>query len=82
MRDIVAGGARPADRFGTCDNKALPGDAGVAKLADAQDLKSWDSKESCGFDSRPRHQIAKDFAIQSFGRVREARKNRPTLAKL
>ena len=31
--------------------------AGVAKLADAQDLKSWDSKESCGFDSRPRHQI-------------------------
>ena len=31
--------------------------AGVAKLADAQDLKSWDSKESCGFDSRPRHHV-------------------------
>jgi hypothetical protein len=35
--------------------------AGVAKLADAQDLKSWDSKESCGFDSRPRHQFVKKF---------------------
>src|SRR6478672_10197508 len=32
--------------------------AGVAKLADAQDLKSWDRKRSCGFDSRPRHQCA------------------------
>ena len=30
--------------------------AGVAKLADAQDLKSWDRKRSCGFDPRPRHQ--------------------------
>ena len=29
--------------------------AGVAKLADAQDLKSWDPKGSCGFDPRPRH---------------------------
>ena len=29
--------------------------AGVAKLADAQDLKSWDLKGSCGFDSHPRH---------------------------
>jgi hypothetical protein len=27
----------------------------VAKLADAQDLKSWDPKGSCGFDSHPRH---------------------------
>jgi hypothetical protein len=30
-------------------------DAGVAKLADAQDLKSWDPQGSYGFDSRPRH---------------------------
>ena len=29
--------------------------AGVAKLADAQDLKSWDPQGSCGFDPRPRH---------------------------
>jgi hypothetical protein len=29
--------------------------AGVAELADAQDLKSWVSKGACGFDSRPRH---------------------------
>ena len=31
--------------------------AGVAKLADAQDLKSWVPKGTCGFDPRPRHQI-------------------------
>ena len=30
-------------------------DAGVAELADAQDLKSWDPQGSCGFDSHPRH---------------------------
>jgi catechol 2,3-dioxygenase-like lactoylglutathione lyase family enzyme len=30
--------------------------AGVAKLADAQDLKSWAAKAACGFDSHPRHQ--------------------------
>ena len=29
--------------------------AGVAKLADARDLKSRDRQRSCGFDSRPRH---------------------------
>ena len=29
----------------------------MAKLADAQDLKSWDPQGSCGFDSRPRHQL-------------------------
>ena len=29
--------------------------AGVAELADAQDLKSWVRKRACGFDSRPRH---------------------------
>src|SRR5262249_14360580 len=28
--------------------------AGVAKLADAQDLKSWVRKRTCGFDPRPR----------------------------
>ena len=27
----------------------------MAKLADAQDLKSWVAKAACGFDSRPRH---------------------------
>jgi hypothetical protein len=30
--------------------------AGVAKLADARDLKSRDPQGSCGFDSHPRHQ--------------------------
>ncbi len=25
-------------------------------MADAQDLKSWDHKKSCGFESRHRHQ--------------------------
>jgi hypothetical protein len=31
-------------------------DAGVAELADAQDLKSWVPKGACGFEARPRHQ--------------------------
>jgi hypothetical protein len=30
-------------------------DAGVAELADAQDLKSCFAKAECGFDPRPRH---------------------------
>jgi hypothetical protein len=30
--------------------------AQVAKLVDAQDLKSCGSKRPCGFDSRPGHQ--------------------------
>ena len=29
--------------------------AGVAELADAQDLKSWGWQQPCGFDSHPRH---------------------------
>jgi hypothetical protein len=33
----------------------LPPYAGVAELADAQDLKFCDPKGSCGFDPRPRH---------------------------
>ena len=33
----------------------IPPHAGVAELADAQDLKSWAPKGACGFDSRPRH---------------------------
>ena len=41
-------------------------DAGVAKLADAQDLKSWVAQAACGFDSRPRH-----FTLAS-ARVRAA----------
>jgi hypothetical protein len=31
--------------------------AGVAELADAQDLKSWVAQAACGFDSRPRHHL-------------------------
>ena len=33
----------------------IPRYAGVAKLADARDLKSRVAKATCGFDSRPRH---------------------------
>ena len=29
--------------------------AGVAELADAQDLKSWVPQGACGFEARPRH---------------------------
>src|ERR1700752_2561761 len=32
--------------------------AGVAELADAQDLKSWVPRGACGFDSRPRQLFA------------------------
>ena len=35
--------------------------AGVAKLADAQDLKSWVPQGACGFDPRPRHQMLQRF---------------------
>ena len=28
-------------------------------MADAQDLKSWDRKKSCGFESHHRHQLNK-----------------------
>jgi hypothetical protein len=34
---------------------ALNNHAGVAELADAQDLKSWVPQGACGFDARPRH---------------------------
>ena len=36
--------------------------AGVAELADAQDLKSWVPRGACGFDSRPR-QISNNLQI-------------------
>jgi hypothetical protein len=60
-RDLVAG-QQPTDHWanGRCESyrrydwQCLH--AGVAKLADAQDLKSWVRKRTCGFDSRPRHQ--------------------------
>ena len=45
----------PRRRFQVARKLTIPPDAGVAKLADAQDLKSWDPEGSCGFDSRPRH---------------------------
>ena len=37
----------------------------MAKLADAQDLKSWDPKWSCGFDPHPRHQLFRKFSSLS-----------------
>ena len=30
----------------------------MAKLADAQDLKSWVPQGTCGFDPHPRHQLS------------------------
>jgi hypothetical protein len=36
--------------------------AGVAELADAQDLKSWVAQAACGFDSRPRQIPYDDLA--------------------
>ena len=40
--------------------------AGVAKLADAQDLKSWAWQRACGFDSRPRHHVYYDLEPFTF----------------
>ena len=54
-------------------NYAFPNDAGVAKLADAQDLKSWDSKESCGFDSHPRHQARQRVSAGHWSRTLQFR---------
>ena len=35
-------------------------------MADAQDLKSWDPKKSCRFESGHRHQVQKAFIISIF----------------
>ena len=43
--------------------------AGVAELADAQDLKSWVPQGACGFDSRPRHQFVSNFDSHSTRRT-------------
>ena len=53
--------------------------AGVAELADAQDLKSCDPKGSCGFETRPRHLESSTYGDQAAGRRPAAP---PTLAKV
>jgi hypothetical protein len=35
--------------------------AGVAELADAQDLKSWAPYGACGFNSHPRYHVFNDL---------------------
>jgi hypothetical protein len=40
-------------------------------MADAQDLKSWDRKTSCGFESRHRHQFDKSLVFASYFRLSE-----------
>ena len=42
-------------------------------MADAQDLKSWDLKKSCGFESRHRHQIEIAEVLQ----LKEIQRHRP-----
>ena len=63
---------RPAEKV------TLTKQAGVAKLADAQDLKSWDSKESWGFDSHPPHHDSARRTGLSFisGTIRSGRPER------
>ena len=41
--------------------------AGVAELADAQDLKSCGPKGPCGSDPRPRHQVFWDRSLENSG---------------
>src|SRR4029453_14764918 len=40
--------------------------AGVAKLTDAQDLKTWAPQGACGFESRPRHLRISGLAARGF----------------
>src|SRR3954465_11321136 len=58
-------GLEPVDRFDRIDTPAHRWLAGVAKLADAQDLKSWVAKAACGFDSRPRHFLVCESFLHS-----------------
>jgi hypothetical protein len=51
----------------SCGMRYLPVDAGVAELADAQDLKSCDPKGSCGFDPRPRQSLTTICASDRIG---------------
>jgi hypothetical protein len=37
-------------------------------MADAQDLKSWDCKKSCGFESRLRHQLGNICCVDTLSR--------------
>src|SRR5262245_42600700 len=64
----IAGTKRP--RAKSRPRKLLiPLQAGVAELADAQDLKSWVPKGACGFDPRPRHQIIEQLGEVSVWRT-------------
>jgi hypothetical protein len=54
----VAAAAR--EKPGNRVNYTFHSHAGVAELADAQDLKSCDAKASCGFDPRPRHKFPRE----------------------
>ena len=48
--------------------------AGVAELADAQDLKSWVPRGACGFDPRPRHDLRSRSARAEGGAQARARR--------
>jgi hypothetical protein len=66
-----------------CVDEIFGSDAGVAKLADAQDLKSWAPKGACGFDPRPRHPILRrshDLALDLRGQPPAARRTDPVLS--
>ena len=59
---VAAAREKPGNRV----NYTFDSHAGVAELADAQDLKSCDAKASCGFDPRPRQSLT---TISSFGSI-------------
>ncbi len=58
-RAVVAGGLQPSHAPGwaprPCPTGYTGACAGVAKLADARDLKSRVAQAACGFDPHPRH---------------------------
>src|SRR6476469_698000 len=55
-----------------CNTATVRPEAGVAELADAQDLKSWVPQGACGFDARPRH--SQHAQNQWFTRVSRGRR--------
>src|SRR4051812_18106966 len=77
-RDALIDSSRPADTGSGYRHYSArvilqrSPEAGVAELADAQDLKSWVAQAACGFDSRPRHS-PRSRSVRCKGRFSGAR---------
>src|SRR5438552_1435662 len=61
------------DRVKSLVRRAIIPLAGVAELADAQDLKSWVPQGACGFDSRPRQSLTTIWGLRRLGYTQRVR---------